>query len=255
MIWAYEKELSCGFRSQVSSQLVHLLCCRRWPTVFPELQTLRWRVIPSTLTWWPSSDSGPTMTWPLPLTPLSSALICRQIPRKDHRFGRHSEECMPFFCPALTYGSGNSGYMFGKHNVRQQINTLTAFIVVGQVYGADDIKAPLCPRPLLVLGPVKGERRTHRQWPPAPALQRHGRQLVRHQRSHYKRQQWYPDSWPQHVQCLYYSHVPFCSSDGSAYHFSPRRELQGAPRVTLCAAAQSLLHTVENHLWRHGPDH
>lgn len=31
--------------------------------------------------------------------------------------------------------------MFGGRNVRQQINTLTAFIDVGQVYGADDVKA------------------------------------------------------------------------------------------------------------------
>lgn len=33
--------------------------------------------------------------------------------------------------------------MFGERNVRQQINTLTAFIDVGQVYGADDAKAHL----------------------------------------------------------------------------------------------------------------
>lgn len=48
---------------------------------------------------------------------------------------------MPFFRSAPTCGSGNTGYMFGKRNVRQQINTLTAFIDVGQVYGADDVKA------------------------------------------------------------------------------------------------------------------
>lgn len=48
---------------------------------------------------------------------------------------------MPFFRSAATCGSGNTGYMFGQRNVRQQINTLTAFIDVGQVYGADDVKA------------------------------------------------------------------------------------------------------------------
>lgn len=48
---------------------------------------------------------------------------------------------MPFFRSAPTCGSGNTGYMFGQRNVRQQINTLTAFIDVGQVYGADDVKA------------------------------------------------------------------------------------------------------------------
>lgn len=64
-----------------------------------------------------------------------------QIPRNDPRFGRNSEECIPFFRSAPTCGSGNTGYMFGDRNVRQQINTLTAFIDVGQVYGADDVKA------------------------------------------------------------------------------------------------------------------
>lgn len=33
--------------------------------------------------------------------------------------------------------------MFGRRNIRQQINTLTAFIDAGQVYGADDVKARL----------------------------------------------------------------------------------------------------------------
>lgn len=50
---------------------------------------------------------------------------------------------MPFFRSAPTCGSGDSGYLFGSRNVRQQINTLTAFIDVGQVYGADDAKALL----------------------------------------------------------------------------------------------------------------
>lgn len=50
---------------------------------------------------------------------------------------------MPFFRSAPTCGSGNLGYMFGRRNVRQQINTLTAFIDVGQVYGADEAKARL----------------------------------------------------------------------------------------------------------------
>lgn len=50
-------------------------------------------------------------------------------------------------------------------------------------------QGPLCPRPLLGQRPVKGERRAQRQRPRAPALHRHGRQLVRHQRSHDKRQQ------------------------------------------------------------------
>ncbi|CAG08466.1 unnamed protein product, partial [Tetraodon nigroviridis] len=64
-----------------------------------------------------------------------------EIPKKDPRFGQRSDKCIPFFRSAPTCGSGNLGYMFGDRNVRQQINTLTAFIDVGQVYGADDVKA------------------------------------------------------------------------------------------------------------------
>uniref|UniRef100_A0A674P0J6 Eosinophil peroxidase-like n=1 Tax=Takifugu rubripes TaxID=31033 RepID=A0A674P0J6_TAKRU len=64
-----------------------------------------------------------------------------EVPRNDSRFTQHSEKCMPFFRSAPACGSGNTGYMFGQRNVRQQMNTLTAFIDVGQVYGADDVKA------------------------------------------------------------------------------------------------------------------
>ncbi|TNM89623.1 hypothetical protein fugu_003857 [Takifugu bimaculatus] len=64
-----------------------------------------------------------------------------EIPRNDSRFTQHSEKCMPFFRSAPACGSGNTGYLFGQRNVRQQMNTLTAFIDVGQVYGADDVKA------------------------------------------------------------------------------------------------------------------
>lgn len=48
---------------------------------------------------------------------------------------------MPFFRSAPACGSGNTGHNFGANTVRQQINTLTAYIDVGQVYGADDVKA------------------------------------------------------------------------------------------------------------------
>lgn len=65
----------------------------------------------------------------------------QQIPKEDPRFGRNSEECMPFFRSAAGCGSGNTGHIFGASNVRQQMNSLTAFIDVGQVYGADDVKA------------------------------------------------------------------------------------------------------------------
>ncbi len=64
-----------------------------------------------------------------------------QIPRRDPRFGRNSDECIPFFRSTATCGSGNTGHFFGAATVRQQLNSLTAFIDVGQVYGADDVKA------------------------------------------------------------------------------------------------------------------
>ncbi|GLD54732.1 eosinophil peroxidase-like isoform X1, partial [Lates japonicus] len=63
------------------------------------------------------------------------------IPKKDPRFSKHPEECMPFFRSAAGCGSGNTGHIFGASNVRQQMNSLTAFIDVGQVYGSDDTKA------------------------------------------------------------------------------------------------------------------
>ncbi|XP_072243997.1 eosinophil peroxidase-like [Leuresthes tenuis] len=64
-----------------------------------------------------------------------------EIPEDDPRFDRHSEECMPFSRSAPACGSGNNGHVFGASTVRQQMNTLTAFIDVGQVYGSDEVKA------------------------------------------------------------------------------------------------------------------
>ncbi|KAF1389168.1 hypothetical protein PFLUV_G00070650 [Perca fluviatilis] len=61
-----------------------------------------------------------------------------QFPKNDPRFG---DKCIPFFRSAPACGSGNTGYIFGASNVRQQINSLTAYIDAGQVYGEDDIKA------------------------------------------------------------------------------------------------------------------
>lgn len=64
-----------------------------------------------------------------------------QIPEHDPRFRNHSEECIPFFRSTATCGSGNNGHNFGISTVRQQMNTLTSFIDLGQVYGSDEAKA------------------------------------------------------------------------------------------------------------------
>ncbi|XP_074495939.1 eosinophil peroxidase-like [Sebastes fasciatus] len=63
------------------------------------------------------------------------------IPSTDPRFGTNSADCIPFFRSAPACGSGNTGYNFGASTVRQQMNSLTAFLDGGQVYGSDDIKA------------------------------------------------------------------------------------------------------------------
>uniref|UniRef100_A0A3B3UI96 Eosinophil peroxidase-like n=1 Tax=Poecilia latipinna TaxID=48699 RepID=A0A3B3UI96_9TELE len=64
-----------------------------------------------------------------------------EFPSGDPRIRDDSEECMPFSRSAPACGSGNTGHIFGSPTVRQQMNTLTAFIDVGQVYGSDDSKA------------------------------------------------------------------------------------------------------------------
>uniref|UniRef100_A0AAQ4QK82 Myeloid-specific peroxidase n=1 Tax=Gasterosteus aculeatus aculeatus TaxID=481459 RepID=A0AAQ4QK82_GASAC len=61
-----------------------------------------------------------------------------KFPKNDPR--NASEECIPFFRSAPACGSGNTGHIFGASTVRQQINSLTAFLDVGQVYGSEDTK-------------------------------------------------------------------------------------------------------------------
>ncbi|XP_036451123.1 LOW QUALITY PROTEIN: eosinophil peroxidase-like [Colossoma macropomum] len=47
--------------------------------------------------------------------------------------------CLPVFRSAPACGSGNNAFLFGGvPKVRQQINSLTAFLDVGQVYGSDE---------------------------------------------------------------------------------------------------------------------
>ncbi|XP_068594952.1 eosinophil peroxidase-like [Brachionichthys hirsutus] len=64
-----------------------------------------------------------------------------QITRNDPRFGRQSDECIPFFRSAPACGSGNTGHIFSGSTIRQQMNSLTAFIDASQVYGSVDVKA------------------------------------------------------------------------------------------------------------------
>ncbi|XP_073730199.1 eosinophil peroxidase-like isoform X2 [Misgurnus anguillicaudatus] len=60
-----------------------------------------------------------------------------QVPKRDPHLSPNS--CMPVFRTSPTCGSGNTAYMFGgSANVREQINSLTAFLDAGQVYGAED---------------------------------------------------------------------------------------------------------------------
>ncbi|XP_065146492.1 myeloperoxidase-like [Paramisgurnus dabryanus] len=60
-----------------------------------------------------------------------------QVPKRDSHLSPNS--CMPVFRSSPTCGSGNTAYMFGgSANVREQINSLTAFLDAGQVYGSED---------------------------------------------------------------------------------------------------------------------
>ncbi|XP_015219225.2 eosinophil peroxidase-like isoform X1 [Lepisosteus oculatus] len=60
-----------------------------------------------------------------------------RIPSNDTRIQDRSA-CIPFFRSAPACGTGDNGYAFGAPNVRQQINALTAFLDVGQVYGSEE---------------------------------------------------------------------------------------------------------------------
>ncbi|KAM6943998.1 eosinophil peroxidase-like [Lycodopsis pacificus] len=83
-----------------------------------------------------------------------------EVPQDDHRFVNKTHKCMPFSRSAAACGSGNSGHIFGASTVRQQMNGITAFLDVGQVYSAEDNKALF----LRDLTSDKGRMRVNKQY-------------------------------------------------------------------------------------------
>ncbi|XP_043574593.1 eosinophil peroxidase-like [Chiloscyllium plagiosum] len=63
-----------------------------------------------------------------------------RIPRGDTRI-KNQSICLPFIRSAPACGSGELGSLFGDVNTRQQMNVLTAFIDVNEVYGSTDCVA------------------------------------------------------------------------------------------------------------------
>ncbi|XP_072445616.1 eosinophil peroxidase-like isoform X2 [Chiloscyllium punctatum] len=63
-----------------------------------------------------------------------------RIPRGDTRI-KNQRICLPFIRSAPACGSGELGSLFGDVNTRQQMNVLTSFIDVNEVYGSTDCLA------------------------------------------------------------------------------------------------------------------
>lgn len=64
------------------------------------------------------------------------------IPPGDTRFPSGPDSCIPAFRSAPVCGTGTSAFNFGgEPNKREQINALTAFLDLSQVYGSEDKRA------------------------------------------------------------------------------------------------------------------
>ncbi|XP_061117172.1 eosinophil peroxidase-like [Conger conger] len=67
---------------------------------------------------------------------------CFPIPLPEGDSKRSEEHpCMPFPRSAPGCGTGQTGRIFGAGNMREQMNALTAFLDMGQVYGSTDVLA------------------------------------------------------------------------------------------------------------------
>ncbi|KAJ8260751.1 hypothetical protein COCON_G00164740 [Conger conger] len=71
----------------------------------------------------------------------SQSLLPHPDPEGGPPLGLNSKACIPFFRSAPACGTGYTGVLFGAKNVREQINSLTAFLDAGQVYGSDNALA------------------------------------------------------------------------------------------------------------------
>lgn len=72
---------------------------------------------------------------------MASLFFCffLQIPPGDPRIPFGPDNCIPAFRSAPVCGTGFSAYNFGgEPNKREQINALTAFLDLSQVYGSED---------------------------------------------------------------------------------------------------------------------
>lgn len=70
---------------------------------------------------------------------LLTSVSYKQIPPGDPRLPSRPDSCIPSFRSAPVCGTGFSAYNFGgEPNKREQINALTAFLDLGQVYGSEE---------------------------------------------------------------------------------------------------------------------